>query len=374
MKNIIILSVVIAILSSCSFGVKDDDIEKAKQELLNNNSKTETSLFKKDNTTVSLTKENALTWETNETDIKSEQVQKDKAYYKIENITPEQFIEIDDLNNKLKNVVSWIEITWKTLTNVDKIVVNFENKTSDFPIDNYKLGEFKAWDKKFIYRAKWEFKVLDFWDNEYVFEAHSWDKISKLKVFIHIPKENNTTSHNMKTSNLDSNISYEKKIIWSWDSSVYLSFPKSSSFWDPLSVWTDLITYSNIDNLEIRKVDFGTWTVSCDNMTDFLKNNIGWWFYWNTCRDIIKDKWISVYVLRLDWDKYVYEKKYFDLNHSLIGNYIVKDNIKANRENVSTEISEINSKLKETNKNSNTTYENYPELKTVDKLFYEIVR
>ena len=382
MKKIIIFSMIIMLLLSCSFWTKNDDITKAKQELLNSNSlkevDTSTWLFQKDDNIPSLTKNEALTWKTTEIKKQEDQQTEDKVYYKVEKITPEQFIEIDDLSDKLKNISSWIEITWKTLTNVDKIIVNFENKTSDFPIDSYRLGQFKAWDKNFVYRAKWEFKVLDFWDNEYVFEAYSWDKISKLKVLIHIPEEIKNTSHNtnnnIESINLDSNISYEKKLIWSWDNSVYFSFPKSSSFWDPLSVWTDLITYSNINNLEIKRVDFGTWTVSCENMTDFLKNNISTWFYWNTCRDIIKDKWISVYVIRLDWDKYVYEKKYFDFNHGLIWNYIVKDNIKADKENIVKQIADLNSSLKETNKDSNIAYENYPELKLVDKLFYEIVR
>jgi hypothetical protein len=382
MKKIIIFSMTIILLSSCSFWVKNDDINKAKQELLNNNSlhkvDTSTWLFQKDENTPSLTKDEALTWKTTEIKKQEDQQTEDKVYYKVENLTPEQFIEIDDLSDRLKNVSSWIEITWKTLTNVDKIIVSFENKTSDFPIDNYRLGQFKAWDKTFVYRAKWEFKVLDFWNNEYIFEAYSWDKISKLKVLIHIPKEIKETSHNadrwFKSTNLDWKISYEKKIIWNWDDSVYLSFPKSDVFGDPLSVWTDLITYSNIDNLKIKRVDFGTWIVSCENMTDFLKNNVWSWFYWNTCRDIIKDKWISVYVIRLDWDKYIYEKKYFDFNHGLIWNYIVKDNIKADKENIATEIAELNSSLKETNKDSNIAYENYPELKVVDKLFYEIVR
>jgi len=382
MKKIIIFSMIIILLSSCSFWVKNDEVAKAKQELLNNNSSSNSSdnteLFKKDDSAPSLTKDETLTWKTTESKTEEVVVNNDKVYYKVENLTPEQFIEIDDLSDKLKNVSSWIEITWKTLTNVDKIVVTFENKTSDFPIDNYKLGQFKPWDKNFVYRAKWEFKVLDFWDNEYVFEVYSGDKISKLKVLIHIPEEIKETSHNIEKwtepTELDWNISYEKKIIWDWNDSVYLSFPKSDAFWDPLSVWTDLITYSNIDNLKIKRVDFGTWAVSCENMTDFLKNNVSSWFYWNTCRDIIKDKWISVYVIRLDWDKYIYEKKYFDFNHGLIGNYIVKDNIEADKENIATQIAELNSSLKETNKDTTTAYENYPELKVVDKLFYEIVR
>jgi hypothetical protein len=368
MKQILIFSLLIILLSSCSFWVKSDDITKAKEELLNQQSVNWN--INNSESVKTLTKDNTLTWKIenqSDTIVKKEKI----AYYEVENLNDNNFIKIDNLDEKLKHISSGIEITWKTLTNVDKIIVKFENKTSDFPIDVYQLWQFKAGDKQFVYRAKWEFKVLDFWDNEYIFEAYSWDKISKTRVLIHIPEETKTTSHN---KDMDNNISYEKKIIWDKDDAIYLSFPKSSSFWEPLNVWTDLITYSNIKDLEIKKVNFSSWTIDCSNMTDYLKENVGWWFYWNTCRDIIKDKWISVYVLRLDWDKYIYEKKYFDFNHGLIWNYIVKDDIKADKENISEDIARVNSQLKETNKDSNIAYENYPELKIVDKLFYEIVR
>ncbi len=374
MKKILILSFFIIFLFSCSFW-KKTDIEQAKKELLNQNNNQIESVKTEENIP-KLTKENALTGTTKkEKQIEENKIMGNKPNYKVEKLTQDQFIEIDDLSNKLENVISWIEITWKTLTGVDKIVVRFENKTSDFPIDVYTLGQFKPGDKTFVYRAKGEFKVLDYWENEYIFEAYSKGKISKTKIIINIPKEIKETSHNIKnTNNLDETISYEKKLIWDWSGAVYLSFPKSPVFWDPLNVGTDLITYSNIDNLEIKRVEISSGTVNCDNMTDYLKENIWGWFYWNTCRNIIKDKWISVYVLKLDWDKYVYEKIYFDYNHWLLGTYIVKDNISADKENVSEDIANKNLELKQTNKDSQTAYENYPELKIVDKLFYEIVR
>ena len=375
MKKILFVSFFIILFSSCSFSSKETDIEQAKKELLNQSSTKIESVENEENIP-KLTKENILTGTTIQENKKEEnKIIENKPSYKIEKLTQDQFIEIDDLSNKLENVISWIEITWKTLTGVDKIVVRFENKTSDFPIDVYTLGQFKPGDKTFVYRAKGEFKVLDYWENEYIFEAYSKDKVSKTKVIINIPKEIKETSHNIKnTQNVSENITYEKKLIWDWSWSVYLSFPKSPVFWDPLNVWTDLITYSNIDNLEIKRVNISSWTVNCDNMTNYLKQNINSWFYWNTCRNIIKDKWISVYVLKLDWDKYVYEKMYFDYNHWLVGTYILKNNILANKENVSEDIANKNLELKQTNKDSQTAYENYPELKIVDKLFYEIVR
>jgi hypothetical protein len=41
-----------------------------------------------------------------------------------------------------------------------------------------------------------------------------------------------------------------------------------------------------------------------------IENNT-WWFYWNTLRPILWDKWVSFYVIRLDWDNYLYEKHYY---------------------------------------------------------------
>jgi hypothetical protein len=34
--------------------------------------------------------------------------------------------------------------------------------------------------------------------------------------------------------------------------------------------------------------------------------------YWNSCRDIVKDKSIWFYVLRLSWEDYFYEKHYIN--------------------------------------------------------------
>ncbi len=384
MKKIILSFLFIFLVSSCSIWT-NNDISIAKKELiwkqkisLNTwNLSENKNILKKDDNIPKLSKNDILTWtEVKNSNVISKSKISNIASYKIEKLTGDQFIKLDNLDSKMKNIISWIEITWKTLWNVDKIVVTFENKTSGYPIDVYTLWQFKPWSKTFIYRAKPEFKVLDYGENDYTFEAYMWDKISKLKLIINIPEKIDSSKKDIKEAdnNLDEGISYEKKIIWNWSWSVYLSFPKSPIFWDPLNVWTDMITYSNIDNLNIKRVNISSWIVNCNNMTDYLKENIWWWFYWNKCRDIIKWKWISVYVLLLKWDKYVYKKIYFDYNHWLVGDYIVKKDIKADKENISSDISKINSQLKLTNKDSTITYQNYPELKVVDKLFYEIVR
>ncbi len=353
MKKIIISTIIIFFISSCSFS-NNDEVQKAKQELLSNNTKT-TKIEKLD-------KSKTLTWE-----IKNEK----KSFlnniptFKIEKLTDDQFIEIDDLSDKMKNVINWIEITWKTLTKVDKIEVIFENKDSIYPIDDYILGQFKPWDKNFVYRAKPRFKVLDYWVNTYLFKAYSWDKVSETKVIINIPKN---IDNNVESSN-DDTVSYEKKLVWNWSWTVYLSFPKSEVFWNPLNVWTDTITYSNIDDLIIKRQEFDSWSVNCSNMTDYLKSKIDSYFYWNTCRDIIKGKWISVYVLKLNKDKktYSYEKWYFDYNHKLIWYYVINKDIKVNDENILNDIKNKNKELKEKN-------DSFDKVKVVDSLFKEIIR
>ncbi len=384
MKKIFLIISIILYLSSCSFQ-SNNDLTKAKKELLSqknidtsiSNKDEEKDLFKKDTSVPELNKDEILTWTIDKQEKTfTWKIQKNKVTYKIEDLTQKQFIKIDNLDSKLANILSGIEITWKTIWNVDKIIVRFENKTSDYPIDNYTLGQFKPWDKTFVYRAKWEFKVLDYWENDYLFEAYSSWEVSKTKLIINIPNniDKQKSSETEDNQNLDNNISYQKKIIWNSWSSIYLSFPSSSTFWEPLNVWTDTITYSNIDNLTIKREKFSSGWLNCDNITDFLKQKLNTWFYWNTCRDIIKDKWISVYVLKFDNDTYTYEKKYFDLNHWLVWDYILKTWIKADKQDIKSDIAKVNSQLKITNKDSIISYQNYPELKIVDKLFYEIVR
>ncbi len=394
MKKILLIISIIFYLSSCGFQ-NNNDLTKAKNELLsqkntntsilnkdenidkNMDKSEDKDLFKKDTSIPELSKDKILTWTINKQEKSSTwELNKNQVSYKIEELTKKQFIKIDNLDSKLANILSGIEITWKTIWNVDKITVRFENKTSGFPIDNYTLGQFKPWDKTFIYRAKWEFKVLDYWENDYLFEAYSSWEVSKTKLIINIPNniDNQNINETKDIKNLDNDISYQKKIIWNSWSSIYLSFPSSPVFWEPLNVWTDTITYSNIDNLTIKRDIFSSWSINCNNITDFLRQRLNTWFYWNTCRDIIKDKWISVYVLKFDNDTYTYEKKYIDFNHWLVWDYILKTWIKADKENIKTDISKVNSELKQTNKDETISYQNYPKLKIVDKLFKDIVR
>lgn len=365
MKKILSLLIVTILLSSCFWA--QDNLDDAKKELwVNKNNSTsnnndDTSSTWSDTTSV----KNWWVEEIDNTSSSDINTKSTTPTYAIEELTSEQFLELDDLSKKVSNITDTIEITWKTLTHVDKIVVNFVNRDSDYPIDRYTLWQFKAWDETFLYRAKSQFKVLDYGLNEYIFEAHSGSKVSKLQLNIFVPNPNETSSTTPTV--WDDSITYEKKLIWEDEENpLYLSLPKSSTFWDPLSVW-DTITYSNINSLEIKKEELSPSIVSCSNLTDYIATKINTWYYWNTCRDIIEDKGISFYVLRLAWDTYTYEKHYVDYNHWLYGIYVVKSGIEADNENVASDIATKNEELKNQN-------EDFSEVDIVDSLFREIVR
>jgi hypothetical protein len=145
----------------------------------------------------------------------------------------------------------------------------------------YNLKQFKSGDATFKYMASSNFKTLDYWLNNYIFTAYSWDSTYKIKVEINIPEKEKTSS--TSTDKINVNL---------------------SSNWELSTLWDDL----EINNLSIKE-DFTTENIKCENLTDFLVENY-WYSYWNSCRDITKDKSIWFYVLRLKWDNYYYEKHY----------------------------------------------------------------
>jgi len=278
---------------------------------------------------------------------KAEITEEQTNKFEIIELTQDQFLEFDDISEK--DFLSWeIEITWKITDKVEKIKVNFTNENSDFPDDSYVLTQYKEWDETFLYRALSRYETLDFWVNKYVFFAYSWDKVSKTELIIHVEKKN-------------------EKIIDEWEDSEEIKteeieiadLPVSTDSWYPIQIWENKLTYSGIKWLEISK----KWKadLSCENITDYLQESLGTWFYWNTCRDIEKDKWLSYFVLRLNWDKYVYEKHYVvytDLSYWVYEletwTWVTKDTI-----------AEKNTELKEKNTD-------YPTLEVVDKLFIDL--
>lgn len=292
MKKILIILLVI-FLTSCSLfnKEKEEDISKAKQELLWD----ETWTTQTDSLDTSTWESITQTWETVE---EKNNLEPTATITPLDDTTP--LIEIEDLSNK--DFYAWeFYINWNTLWNVDKIEVSFSNKTSTYPEDLYRLREFNPWDKAFKYMASSNFKTLDFWLNEYIFTAYSWNSTYKIKVDINIPEKEVRNTSNPEEARLNS----ENLVI------------------------------SDVNNLKVENDDSAS-EITCESevLTNYLVENYGY-SYWNSCRDIIKDKSIWFYVLRLSWDKYFYEKHYIDYEKKLHGvllletwTWVTKDMIK----------------------------------------------
>lgn len=263
----------------------------------------------------------------------------------IKSLTENNFLELDSLEKE--NLTDWeVEINWKTLTNVDKIVVKFVNETSDFPVDTYTLKQFSPWDKTFLYRAFSRYETLDFGKNVYIFEAYSWDKVSKLELTLNIIEETEQDL-DKKVEKTYEDISLDKLPVWSW-------------FWNPVDLWNWNITYSDLKGLEIKRDIISDF--SCENLTSVLADRINSWFFWNTCRPIDKQEWLTFYVISLDWDNYVYEKHYY---LSYEGIYWVMEIETWTWVNIDN-ISDKNQELKEKNEGYNIT-------KISDDLFDKIL-
>lgn len=283
MKNkfsILILLLLIFSLSSC-FKSNEEDISKVKQELLNNEKSLEEQF-----------EENIAKYEEIEQELEEQKEEKFIINYLWEN----KFIEIDDLTNKDLSKLE-LEITWKTLVNVDKIVVNFSNSWSTFPVDEYTLKTFKAWDKTFLYRAFKKYETLDYWKNTYMIEAYSWNEVSKIEIIVNIIDETKKTT--------DISNDKEDKIL---DISL---LPTGDYYWNPVSLWNWKVTYSDIKWLSIEQISWTGITLDSDSINSFLASKYKSWFFWNTLRPISWQDWVSFYVVRLDGEKYYYEKHYY---------------------------------------------------------------
>lgn len=270
MKKILLLLFVSIFLVSCFWKVSKEDENKAKKDLLSN-----------DMSYV----ENKKIEEEKKSEYKEEKISKN--FIESRYLTEEKFIEIDEFSiSDFLDLEQ--EITWKTLTNVDKIIVNFSNSSSNFPSDRFQLKKFKAWDEKFLYRAFKKYETFDYGENIYVIEAYSWEKISKLEYRIRLEKE-------------------EKKS----EPIEILDLPTSSIYWNPIEIWDWKITYSDVKWLEIEKV----WELylenNSDSITKFLASKYNWYFYWNTKRQFLWEKWLSFFVVRAEKEKYFYEKHYY---------------------------------------------------------------
>lgn len=288
----------------------------------------------------------------------------------ITQIYGDKILELDPLKYKdFKSGHS--KITWKTLWFVDKIRVDFSNENSQYPNDSFTLRKFKpGWDT-FEYNANSRFKVLDFGVNKYLFTAYSWGNKSvlELKVLVSV---NDDEYLEWKTKIEES---FEKEeetktteLIWNEEDLVFTDLPKWGDFWDVIKLWEKSFTYSDIKWLEIKKEIFKN--INCGKnedtgkyfVTEFLWEKLNSYYYWNTCRDLIKDKGFGFYVVRLDWDKYFYEKHYIDAVHWFYWVYELETWTWVDKEN----IAEKNKELKEKNRE-------FKNVEIVDNLFKKII-
>ncbi len=271
--NFLILIILILSLTSCFWW--NDDVTKAKQELLN-----------QDNSLEEKFEENIAKYE------EAEKTEKEKIV--INYLTESKFIELDSIDeNDLTSLE--LEITWKTLVNVDKINVTFSNSTSKFPVDNYALKTFKSWDETFLYRAFKKYETLDYGENKYIIEAYSWAEVSKIELIINIDEKS------LESSNeeiLTEQVNLNSLPVW-WD------------FWNPVDIWLGKFTYSDIKWLQVEKLINADLALDSDSVNEFLADRIDGWFFWNSLRPVSWEEWVSFYLIRLEWDKYFYEKHYY---------------------------------------------------------------
>ena len=292
---------------------------------------------------------------------------------RITQVSGTEMLELDELKYEdFKN--GYAKVTGKTLTNVKSITVDFANKDSEYPNSSHQLQKFSVWDKTFAYNANAWYKVLDFWTNVYTFRSESIDWENSVLTLEVLVSENDDKllSGNEKKQSLEDTIKNHEwethEMIGTENNNVYANLPTWWAFWDVIKLWESSFTYSDIKWLEVNKDLF--WNISCEKNSDtgnyivseFLGERQDSWYFWNTCRDIVKGKWISFYVIRLSWEHYYYEKHYLDTLHNFYGIYELEKGSWVDKDN----IAEKNRELKAKNEDFSTT-------NIVDDLFKKIV-
>ncbi len=304
MKNFIatILLLLLPIFLGSCFSEQDNEVDKAKQELLSGSNVESNGWENNSDDLENQGISNSWSFLNNEQKYnEAEETEVKKEKYTVEYLTDKRFLSLDSLEWKDFNSLK-VEFTWKILIDsVDKIVVKFSNDQSDFPDDNYTLQTFNPWDSSFTYRAFDSFETLDYWVNQYIIEAYSWDEVSELKVTLNVfeNEEDYIVIDNVENTT-DDHKGFDMN-----------NLPENSDFGSPLEIKDWLYTYTDIKWLELKDI-WPNWPrLDSDSVTSFLSENSSSWFYWNTLRPILWDDWVSFYVIRLDWEDYFYEKHYY---------------------------------------------------------------
>lgn len=260
----------------------------------------------------------------------------------------DQFLKFNDISES--SLTSWeVELSGITTKDVDKIEVLFSNPTSNYPDDDYMLQTFEwgLW-SEFKYFAASRHQVLDFWENNYIFRAYAGEDVSETKIVLHVKTEDEQKEEKWTESQL---------IGEEWDV-VLVNLPTSSKYGEPMRLGEKSFTYTQIKWLEINKESLILLT--CEGVTEFLTDRLNSWYYWNTCRDIVKDKGINFNVIRLEGDGYVYERHYLDFIHGFYGIYELERWTGVTSDN----IADKNNELKE---------QEFPSIEVVDGLMRDIV-
>lgn len=266
----------------------------------------------------------------------------DVPFIKEEKISPEEIFTFPNLPSITYNTkafsLKWF-ISWEF--EVDRITVDFSNKTSSYPDDHFELGKFKSWDSTFEYNANFEpFNVLDYGLNEYVITAYIGEKSFAKKLIVNIPKQE---SEEKKSSSEE--ISLEKDWEYKWfDSDSWyqiVNFPEDNLYWSVVELQDGEFMYSKVEDFKINSTD--NINLSCDNISEYLISKY-WYIYWNTCRPLTNNNWLFVNVLRIQDDKYSYFRYYYDSKNTLEWIKELDSGTGINKENISDKNKEFKDK------------------------------
>lgn len=283
MKKIITLIVVAFLITSCG---ESKELTDAKDDLLDR-----APIVEEDTTNTDTQRQ--------------EQTLIEQKNMRIKSLTDTQYLDFDSISDSDMQSGE-IVLSWTADREVEKIEVLFSNSDSDFPDDEYTLQTYKKGSTSFKYVASSKNKVLDYWENVYIFRAYVWKEFSETELTIAFQEEVLETWT-------------ETKLIWDENNTLLIDLPTSSKYGEPMQLGQESFTYTDIKGLEIIKEILPE--VTCETLTDFLGERMNVWYYWNTCRDIVKEKWIKFNVIRLDGEKYIYERHYIDFVNGLYGTY-----------------------------------------------------
>ncbi len=303
MKNLlVVLAIAVIGYGVWNYTQEQKQIEEAKQELWIGQNTDQT-----DNNTQNQNPDSD-TWD-NKVDSQWSQEEKEQENYQpVEDNSPDtfsikflnenEFIQLDEMQES-DILDGKLEISWKTLTNVDSIRVTFENKDSSYPNDDYTLNQFSAGDNTFLYRAFSQYQVFDYGTNVYQFIAKSGNKESILELTIYNPEEKLDQLENVNTMDIDIS-----------------ALPRGSEYGNPVKVSESTVSYSDISWLEISAIK--DLEFECSNEYILSQTNrldIGT-IWWNTCRPNKNETSISYFVLSVDeTGTYKYAKHYVSNNY-----------------------------------------------------------